>query len=90
MKCPRCKSEITNNAICPYCGYDVRSATVDWSYSQWVNTSTQDPGRAARKNSEYSNLYRRIVSLETKLNLSIILLAGNFVLLLLVLIMNAL
>lgn len=91
MKCPKCRSEIGNQPVCPYCGGTVYvQAAPTWTPEEYANR-TVVPGRQHRSGGmDLRELDRRLHNLETRVNLALILLCGSFALLVLALVVLAL
>ena len=93
MKCPNCRCEVGNQPVCPYCGATVylQSAS-NWNsqeYSRQGTVSSENrPQR--RRGIELKDVDRRVRNLETKINLCLVLLCGNFALMILTIMILAL
>ena len=93
MKCPKCRSEVGNQPVCPYCGGTIyiQAATTGGydDYSRRV-PGQADPRPQSRSRSELRELERRMRSLETKVSLTLVLQCGSFALMILTLVILAL
>ena len=92
MKCPKCRSEVGGQSVCPYCGATVYIQSSNWSTDPY-SRRTLIPGEiqsAARSGYDSQELERRVRNLETKMNLALILQCGSFTLLILTLVVLAL
>lgn len=88
MRCPRCKSEIGNQAVCPYCGstiYIHGNVPIDTKYR-----AVMDKRYVDHRNGEQGHLEARLGNFETKVNLLLVLSCGNFILAALLLVILAL
>lgn len=92
MRCPKCRSEIGNQSVCPYCGTTVYIQGSTWStdtYNQHAPTRARD-GAIRNWGPDPGEMGRRLRNLESKVNVILILQCGCFVLLILILIILAL
>lgn len=90
MKCPNCRSEVSNQDVCPYCGAtvyikDVTSRHQDYSVRRIANSSGIWNVNVIA--TELRNINYKLHNLETKINIAMIFLCGIFVLLLLLIVM---
>lgn len=90
MRCPKCRCEVGARRICPYCGSTVyiHDSSVNFEYS--VNTPIGGGYNSFQNKDVASDLVQRILRIETKLNLILILSVATFVLAILALIIAAL
>lgn len=92
MRCPVCRCEVGNQAVCPYCGSTVYMGNASWSANDYSRSASQYApnarNQATREKSKISN--KRLQRIETKLDLMLVMQIGSFLLLLMVLIMVAL
>lgn len=91
MKCPNCRCEVGNQPVCPYCGATVYlQAMQNWSDDYSHHAAAAMDGRSQkRRGVDLKDVDRRIRSLETKINLCLVLMCGNFALMILALIILA-
>ena len=90
MRCPKCSCEVGNQSVCPFCGATVYVGHTTWSVNNYARQNTI-PVRGGRTYpAESRETENRLRSLETKVNLLIVLQAGCFVLSLLSLLIIAL
>ncbi len=78
MRCPNCRSEVANDAVCPYCG------AVVYQQAEPVRRSGTRSGGRNRE------LERRLRALENRLAVSTVLQCGTFVMTVLILVVLAL
>ena len=93
MKCPNCRCEVGNQPVCPYCGATVYlQAAPSWNNSDYSRHGVQSADARSQKRRvvELKDVDRRIRNLETKVNLCLVLLCGNFALMILTIIILAL
>ena len=91
MRCPKCRCEVGNQAVCPYCGATVYVGSTTWNVNDFNrNTLQVSQKNAAPMPLEVRSVDRRIRSLETKVNMLLVLQGGTFVLSVLALIIMAL
>lgn len=83
MKCPKCRSEVGNQPVCPYCGGTIYISDTTWQMDALRQTA---PVHGVYNPMGSRALESRIRNLEMKVNLALILLGGNFMLAMLVLI----
>lgn len=89
MKCPKCRSEVANQAVCPYCGATVYVSSTTWSPAGGGRLTVPIP-QSGRPTRDPHGLERRLERLETKLNLLLVFQLGTFMLALLALVVLAL
>lgn len=92
MKCPNCRCEVGNQPVCPYCGTTVYlQSAPGWNEQDYARQSIPAPdGRQQRRRGlELKDVDRRIRNLETKVNLCLAVLCGNFALTILAIIILA-
>lgn len=89
MKCPKCGYELGSQSVCPICGATifVSSSTVPVGD---FGSRTTAPVHRTRAPAQRSDLERRVRSLETKINLMLVLQCGTFALTLLALVSSLL
>lgn len=84
MRCPKCRSEVGNQPVCPYCGGTIYISDTTWQMDALRQSIT--PVNGAYNPMGNRAMESRIRNLEMKVNLVLILLGGNFMLAILVLI----
>lgn len=89
MKCPKCRSEVANQQVCPYCGATVYVTNTTWPVDR-RNYTAPVPQFGNRQAQEHRGVERKLRLLETKANLILVLQGGCFLLILLALIILAL
>lgn len=85
MKCPKCGCEIGNQSVCPFCGGTIYVSTPTISAGDF-GARTTAPVHRTRAPAQRTDLERRVRSLETKINLLLVLQCGTFALTLLALV----
>ena len=86
MRCKRCKGEIGNLAVCPYCGWNQYASTSPNYDTKGVNstvTITPPAGKSqpsTRDRRESSRISASLSNIEMRSKLCVILLAGIFAL----------
>lgn len=91
MKCPKCRSEVGNQQVCPYCG-----STVYINGNSWTNANHSNgmPGQQNRLHRADSNSGRdceqRLRILEKRINMMLVVQLGLFVITVLILVVLAL
>lgn len=91
MKCPKCRSEVINQPVCPYCGATVYVGDTTRSvpeYTRRAGGASQPVGN--RQMRDIREMERKFRNLETKVNLILVLEGGSFLLVVLALIVLAL
>lgn len=92
MQCPKCRSEVGNLSVCPYCGGTVYLDNATWDmggYTRMNPTAYQQPRRTGKYLPD-PGVDRKLRSMETKLNLLLVLQGGTFMLMIFVLLLLAL
>lgn len=92
MKCPKCRSEVGKQSVCPYCGGTVFVQGSTWSAEDF-SRSTLPVGQIRNQDKSGLNqreLDKKLRGLETKVSLLLILQCGEFALIFLMLIVLAL
>lgn len=90
MKCPKCRCEVGNQSVCPYCGATVYVSSATWDMNTFQSRATMPVNSVSRIPPENRGTDRRLKNLETKVNLLLVLQIGSFVLTVLTLIIMAL
>ena len=90
MRCPKCRCEVGNQSVCPYCGATVYMGTATWDMNAFQNRATVPVPVSAKVPLESRGTERKLRNLETKVNLLLVLQTGTFVLAVLSLIIMAL
>jgi len=90
MRCPKCRCEVGNQSVCPYCGATVYMGTATWDMNTFQNRATVPVPGSAKVPLESRGTERKLRNLETKVNLLLVLQTGTFVLAVLSLIIMAL
>lgn len=90
MKCPKCRSEVGTQSVCPYCGATVYVGNATWDMNAFQNRATVPVPGSPKPPLENRGMDRRLRNLETKVNLLLVLQTGSFVLAVLSLIIMAL
>jgi len=93
MRCPKCRSEVGNQPVCPYCGGTVyiQGSSVGKNEDYFrTNTASPDQRAQGRRGNELRDIDRRLRNLETKVNLTLVLQTGTFALVVLTLVILAL
>lgn len=89
MRCPRCRCEVGERKVCPFCG-----ATVDPGYTNWNmagpsrTTQTVPSGRVPREGNRA--VERKLRELVTKVDLLLVIQIGSILLNILALVLIAL
>lgn len=86
MRCPRCRSEVGNQPVCPYCGGTVYMQNVTYSSNDVTRRSAPSTQGVGISSGNSKKIDRRLRHLETKLDLLLILAGGNLIFCLLLLI----
>lgn len=89
MRCPKCRCEVGNQSICPFCGATVFVSNTTWG----VHDMNRQPTVAVRgmgQLSETRGIERKLRNLETKVNLLLVLQSGTFALAVIALLVLAL
>ena len=92
MKCPKCRSEVGNQPVCPYCGGTIYiSPAATWTNDGQARRSfsTNEGRPEGRRIHESREIERRLRVLETKVDLILVIQVGSFALLVLTLIVLA-
>ena len=82
MKCPKCRCEVGNQSVCPYCGATVYIDGNAWANAEYVRRSAMymnDPRNSLQGHTAY-DAERNIQRLEKKVNMLLILQCGIFAL----------
>lgn len=93
MKCPKCRSEVGSQPVCPYCGGTIYlQANTTWTpgpYDRQMSQPTEQrpQNRSGQNRREFE---RRLRELDTKLSLILVLQCGSFALVVLALVILAL
>lgn len=93
MKCPKCRSEVGNQPVCPYCGGTVYIQGVTWTADEYGRRTTMPVSEmrgSSRGGYDPREMDRRLRGLELKANLTLILQCGIFALVVLALVVLAL
>ena len=90
MKCPKCRCEVSNQRICPYCGATVyiQNSSLKYEYDEPIPNA--GAGNAFTNKDFDWNLLQKLGNVETKLNLILIFNIATFALVILALIFIAL
>lgn len=89
MRCPKCRCEVGNQPVCPFCGATVYMSNTTWN----VNDAARQPTVPVHGGAQVTNsrgIERKLRELETKLNLLMVLQGGTLVLAILTLLAMAL
>ena len=84
MRCPKCSCEVGNQAVCPFCGATVYLSNPTWMANDYAQRATVPVER--RRSANCPDPERRMRSLETKVNMLLVLQCGTFALTLLALV----
>jgi len=85
MKCPYCGNETGNNTVCPYCGHRVYETEGHHTYYTDINPTV--PVNYSEKSTDAANR-KHLANIDTWGLMSVILLAGIFIIELLQLLMQ--
>lgn len=89
MRCPKCRCEVGNQPICPFCGATVYMTNATWEASNQGSRTTM-PVRGYSPTFDTRSMERKMRKLEVKLNLLLVLQTGSFALTLITLLVLAL
>lgn len=90
MKCPKCRSEAGNQPVCPYCGATLY-VNGAWDMDDYSRRTTVPVSALGGRLPLDSHVFdKRLRSLESKLNLLLVLQGGSFALTVLVIVVLAL
>ena len=90
MKCAKCRSEVGNQSVCPYCGATVY-VNGAWDSSNYSRRNTVPVSALGGRLPMDSHVFdKRLRNLENRVNLMLVLQGGSFALLMMVLVMLAL
>lgn len=92
MKCPKCRCEVGNQSVCPYCG-----STVYINGNSWGNTdySHRPPVQMSKHNNKVNanngtDVEYRLRALETRVNMIMAIQCGVFIIDILIMVILAL
>lgn len=90
MKCPKCRCDVGNHRVCPYCGSTVYIQDSSLNLDHCIS-SPNGGGYTSHLNKDIAfDLVQRILRVETKLNLILVFSIATFVLAILALVITAL
>ncbi|MBQ6839667.1 MAG: hypothetical protein IJO45_03135 [Oscillospiraceae bacterium] len=89
MKCPRCRCEVGNQSICPYCGGTVYISS-GWNTTEYSRRTANTAQGSRRPPSETRNIERKLHNLEMKVHMLLVLQGGVLALSVLALLLIAL
>lgn len=89
MRCPKCRCEVGNQPVCPFCGATVYMSNTTWKVNDVARQATVPVHGGAQLNNS-RGIERKLRELETKLNLLMVLQAGTLLLAILILLAMAL
>ena len=90
MICPRCRCEVGNQSVCPYCGGTVYVSSSGWNTTDYARRTAPVPQNTRTKSPERRNLERKLHDVETKVNMLLVLHGGVLALSVLTLLLIAL
>ena len=92
MKCPKCRSEVGNQSVCPYCGSTVYINGNSWGNSEYAHSAYVQNNKLRNKaNMNAGTEFEyRLRNLETRVNMMLAVQIGIFVIDILILVILAL
>lgn len=89
MRCPRCRCEVGDRQVCPFCGTTLYTGGPTWNMAGHTRTTqTVQSGRFQREGNR--SLERKMRELATKIDLLLVLQIGSILLSILALVLIAL